>query len=67
MVLTPEYCLPMLLMYDFTTVDWYEGIGKMVENPPPDKLAAVSGVPEVPPTEVTLRNRQDAYRKEVKR
>lgn len=33
---------------------WYKGGAKMLEKPPPEREAAVSGHLVVPPTEVTL-------------
>jgi hypothetical protein len=44
---------PMELMYEETWEDWYEGALNKLEKPPPEKLAPVSGIPAVAPTEVT--------------
>ncbi len=44
------------MKYDCTALSWYEGRGKMFENPPDEKSTPTSGLmPVVPPTDVTLR------------
>jgi len=37
-----------------TALDWYEGRAKMLEKPPEEKEAEVSGTPVVAPTDVML-------------
>ena len=49
----PALVVPSLARYAETAEDWYKGCVKILENPPEEKLAAVSGlIPVVAPTEV---------------
>lgn len=48
----PELVVPSAVRYVETAVVWYEGRPKKLENPPEEKVAAVSVVPVVAPTEV---------------
>ena len=36
-----------------TLLSWYDGRGKYSEKPPPERYTPTSGMPLVPPTEVT--------------
>ena len=46
----PALVLPRAARYPETADAWYEGRAKMLENPPEEKLAEVSGTPVVAPT-----------------
>jgi hypothetical protein len=47
----PEFVLPKALRYVVTAPLWYDGLAKVFEKPPLEKLAEVSGLTRVvPPT-----------------
>jgi hypothetical protein len=51
----PAFVSPRKSRYALTAASWYDGRGKMFENPPDENGAEVSGTPAVAPTEVTLK------------